>query len=123
MNYRKLYAEYFNIEIPSEYDIHHIDFDLTNNNIDNLILLPKSLHRKYHWVLNHFNSPTNKTLVVYDAKIRLEGNNFDVSALRRLGETMEEIEKWRIKKNNADYDLYCRGGENGRTLLQGDMDS
>lgn len=48
MNYRKLYAEYFNIEIPSEYDIHHIDFDKNNNDIKNLLLLPKDLHRRLH---------------------------------------------------------------------------
>lgn len=52
MNYRKLYENHYGINIPPEYDIHHIDFNRDNNKIDNLILLPKRLHRKLHWVRN-----------------------------------------------------------------------
>lgn len=52
MNYRKLYAKHYGIKIPPEYDIHHIDFDRNNNNIENLLLLPKKLHRKLHHVRN-----------------------------------------------------------------------
>lgn len=48
MNYRKKYKDYFKIHFGSEYDIHHIDFNHENNDIDNLLLLPKKLHRKLH---------------------------------------------------------------------------
>lgn len=48
-NYRKYYKEYYGIDFGSEYDIHHIDFDRNNNSIENLLLLPKSLHNKYHF--------------------------------------------------------------------------
>lgn len=32
-NYRKYYKEYYGIDFGSEYDIHHIDFDRSNNDI------------------------------------------------------------------------------------------
>ena len=34
--------------IPDGYDVHHIDFDKTNNSIDNLVLLTKSEHHSLH---------------------------------------------------------------------------
>lgn len=52
MDYRRLYERHYGIKIPPEYDVHHIDFNRDNNNIDNLLLLPKSLHKKLHWVRN-----------------------------------------------------------------------
>ena len=48
MTYRKFYAAYFGISIPREYDIHHIDFNRENNEISNLILLPRALHQRLH---------------------------------------------------------------------------
>lgn len=36
------------ISIPKCYDIHHTDFNKTNNNINNLKLLSKIEHRKLH---------------------------------------------------------------------------
>lgn len=52
MNYRKFFSDYYNIEIPKEYDIHHIDFNRENNKIQNLIVIPYKLHRKYHFLRN-----------------------------------------------------------------------
>lgn len=34
--------------IPDDWDVHHIDFDKTNNNISNLLALPKDEHTKLH---------------------------------------------------------------------------
>lgn len=52
MNYRKLYERHYGIKIPPEYEIHHIDFNRNNNDIINLLLIPKQLHRQLHWVRN-----------------------------------------------------------------------
>lgn len=40
--------EYYNGPIPKGYEIHHIDFDRSNNDISNLQLLSRSEHRKIH---------------------------------------------------------------------------
>ena len=46
-DYRKIYKDYYGIEFSSEYQIHHLDLDRTNNEIWNLLLLPKKLHQQY----------------------------------------------------------------------------
>ena len=51
-NYREKYKRYYNIEFDENYVVHHIDLDRTNNDISNLLLLPKGLHAKYHMILN-----------------------------------------------------------------------
>ena len=40
--------EYYNGPIPNGYHIHHIDRNKSNNQIENLILLKESAHRKLH---------------------------------------------------------------------------
>lgn len=40
--------EYHNGEIPEDCEIHHIDSDKSNNDIDNLKLIKQSKHRKLH---------------------------------------------------------------------------
>ena len=48
MDYRRHYKQRYDIEFGSDYDIHHIDMNHENNDITNLILLPKVLHQKLH---------------------------------------------------------------------------
>lgn len=43
-----MYAYRYGIDIPSDYDIHHIDLDHSNNEIGNLLLLPHALHIRLH---------------------------------------------------------------------------
>ena len=40
--------EFYNTKIPDGYEVHHIDFDRSNNNISNLQLLTVSEHKKLH---------------------------------------------------------------------------
>lgn len=51
MNYRKYYEKETNKKIPKGWDVHHLDFNRKNNNISNLVALPKELHSKYHFLL------------------------------------------------------------------------
>tara|TARA_R110002050_G_scaffold151156_1_gene278115 strand:+ start:446 stop:676 length:231 start_codon:yes stop_codon:yes gene_type:complete len=47
INYRKLYTENIGA-IPNDWDVHHIDFNHDNNNLDNLIAVPKIVHTVIH---------------------------------------------------------------------------
>jgi len=47
-NYRKLYEKHHDVKLPSDWDVHHIDGDRSNNNIDNLIALSREDHIKVH---------------------------------------------------------------------------
>jgi CRISPR/Cas system CSM-associated protein Csm2 small subunit len=50
--YRKIYESALHIEIEKDFAIHHIDFNRENNDITNLVALPRGLHNKYHLHLN-----------------------------------------------------------------------
>lgn len=56
MNYRKLYEKECHIKIPKNYEIHHIDMNRENNDITNLVMLPKKLHKQYHYRLTILRS-------------------------------------------------------------------
>jgi hypothetical protein len=50
-NYRKFYEEQTGKKIPKDFDVHHIDFNRNNNDIINLVAIPKKLHKKYHAII------------------------------------------------------------------------
>lgn len=47
-DYRRIYVENTGIDIPDGYDIHHLDLNRNNNEILNLVALPRKLHQKFH---------------------------------------------------------------------------
>lgn len=47
-DYKKIYENYFGIKIPSGFDIHHLNLSHSDNRIENLLMLPYSVHMKYH---------------------------------------------------------------------------
>ena len=49
----KFIYESINGPVPEGYEIHHIDFNKYNNDISNLIALPREQHKKYHACVNY----------------------------------------------------------------------
>ncbi|MGB3465659.1 MAG: HNH endonuclease [Cyclobacteriaceae bacterium] len=49
MDYRKAYKNYYG-EYPNDCEIHHMDHDINNNDVSNLVCITKELHKKYHSV-------------------------------------------------------------------------
>lgn len=47
-NYRKKYERFYGEKLPDGYEVHHLDLDRVNNSINNLIAIPKDVHRAYH---------------------------------------------------------------------------
>jgi len=47
MKYIKLYVDKYG-KIQFDHNIHHIDINRNNNNLDNLVSIPIDLHKKYH---------------------------------------------------------------------------
>ena len=109
-NYRKYYKDYYGIDFDSSYVIHHIDFDRSNNDINNLILLPSKLHSRYHFLLTGFNSDkNNKGIASLDFKIVSECGSipmFGINMMKNLCETMVEIDKWVRIKSDMDREKY-----------------
>lgn len=71
-NYRKIYECRCKIKIPKDYEIHHINLNHNDNNIMNLVMLPKKLHSKYHIYLNLLN---NRYSIVTKLQSVIENGN------------------------------------------------
>lgn len=108
-NYRKYYKEYYGIDFGSEYVIHHIDFDRSNNDIRNLILLPKKLHRQYHFILTALGAENG---IIENFNLRMDGKTnqpiteYQIKMFVDLLDVLKELRKWKQYKNNLEYNLY-----------------
>lgn len=96
-NYREKYKRYYGIDFGSEYSIHHIDFDRTNNDISNLLLLPKELHAKYHMILNAISICPDKPKADGFIDVRISNamiTDYNAKMFELLPETIAECNKW-----------------------------
>lgn len=109
MNYRKFYEKQCNIKIPKGYEIHHIDRNRENNDIKNLVMLPKKLHKQYHFRLTILNSFTFKvyTEITSVVETGCGYNNWFINEyfkrISDFNEVWEECCKWN------DYKYYLLG--------------
>lgn len=92
-NYRQHYKEYFGIEFDNSFAVHHIDKNRNNNDISNLILLPKSLHSKFHLTSSFYQQGYilfNPTLQY----ISPSGLTYEQDMFKHYVECFAEIQKW-----------------------------
>jgi hypothetical protein len=108
-NYREKYKRYYNIDFGSEYVVHHIDENKQNNDISNLLLLPRKLHSKYHacklqYMMTPYYSDLSPSGSISRSLYRTTYNEFE--------EILEEAEKWVNLKYSMDmgykeaYDMF-----------------
>lgn len=94
VNYVKFYKKALDIDFDSStYEVHHLDFDRTNNSIANLLLLPKKLHRKYHMTKEILAA----TPCVMTIQSSLTGYSYleeHIKALRDYADVVDECRKW-----------------------------
>lgn len=105
MNYRKIYENYYSIKIPKGFVIHHIDEDRSNNEIQNLLMMPAELHTKWHSIKQRCGrSQMMKTL---DYMFDLDNNHFFViaSMLEKYMGVRIEVQEWISEKQFMDYML------------------
>lgn len=112
MNYRRLYENHYGITIPPEYDIHHIDFNRENNEIENLLLIPKELHKRLH-------SVRNTSCVNLDRFFDFQGiqeqrpMDYERRCIDAALDVYDELQIWSTRKNNEDMAYgqigYCPG--------------
>lgn len=108
-NYREKYKRHYNIDFGSDFVVHHIDENRQNNDIENLLLLPRELHSKYHaYKSQHMMTPYYPELS-YSASMarglyRMTYNDFE--------KILEEAEEWVHRKYLMDmgykeaYDMF-----------------
>ena len=100
-NYRQYVEWFYGIKIPSNYEVHHIDLDRTNCDIENLLILPKDLHHRYHYCLTSFKGGDTFTANV---NMKLGTNSrYELQMYSKLALTLMECQKW------IEYKMYLDG--------------
>ena len=101
MQYRTMFKKYYGINFSEDYDVHHIDLNHSNDDIENLMLIPKELHHKYHKYMNAVDG--GNITKSFNAKIcgnMVNSNSYTLEMIRQLIEVIEECNKW------YDYKMY-----------------
>lgn len=109
-DYRKKYKRFYTIEFNEDFAIHHIDFDRSNNDISNLLLLPKELHARYHLIVNALSicPQTLRASGFIDIRLSSEAvTDYGATMLNKLPETLSECRKWLMWKE-ASYSEEAR---------------
>ena len=111
-NYREKYKRYYGIEFGKEFDVHHLDLNHDNNDISNLLLLPKELHHKYHMALSWLVPKDG--FVKLD--VRIHGNIADLHSLQLQAmdnfiQVLKECQEWSDKKFSMDLQKYMHEKE------------
>lgn len=107
MNYREKYKQHYGIDFGPEYEVHHLDLNHQNDDIENLLLLPRKLHHQYHFALARLPMANGRLDV--DVKIRgiLDGgqamNAYILSALSDFVDVYYKCQDWK------DYKAYLDG--------------
>ena len=104
MQYRKFFKEYYGIDFSNDYEVHHIDLNHYNNDIKNLMLLPKELHRKYHKCLNEIHEENH--IITFKPVIcgnECNSYNYTMQLITQISSVIEECKKW------YDYKMFLDG--------------
>ena len=59
-DYRKFYKDYYGISFNDDMVIHHLDWNRNNNDISNLLLIPKEIHNMFHKSCLHVQDSFNR---------------------------------------------------------------
>jgi hypothetical protein len=108
-DYRKKFKKHYGIDFDGQkYHIHHIDCNRENNDINNLMMLPKKLHQQYHFYKNIMDSYIDNGHFKFEMKIKniFTNNVYEnrmVEDLIKFIDIRNECSKW------GDYKCYLNG--------------
>lgn len=108
---REKYSEVFNIDVPQDYDIHHLDHNYKNNEIINLVAIPRDLHRAYHEL---FDKYVNLGHSISSILLKLKTCKTELEDLRILYDCIIKFKYIQILanqngKNNNILPTTCKG--------------
>ena len=69
-DYRLKYKKHHNINLCKDIDVHHIDWNKNNNDINNLIAVPKMVHVVIHQSGYLNREEINSLILIYNEKTR-----------------------------------------------------
>lgn len=96
MEYRELFKQYYKIDFDSNWEIHHIDLNHQNDNINNLMLLPSKLHKEYHNIIWELQGIADGEYIKIS---KIAGNNtgyiaFEEKLIKRFYEVMWNVSRY-----------------------------
>lgn len=102
-DYKKVYAERFGISWDNDLEIHHIDRNRENNEISNLILLPRELHSELHkWlneIRNYEGASGKDVLTLMQEQVLNIGNTFVADSIEGLANVLSKCMRWGFLKS------------------------
>ena len=103
MDYRKFYEQILNVKLKKEEEVHHLDRNRGNNEINNLVAIPRKLHRQYHLCLimcefgfKHFNNCSEEIFNAYYCEIKKW--HIQIEKLKKIE---KEIDLYIQKRNSV----------------------
>ena len=97
VKYRRFYFEQVGKVYDSNFAIHHINFDRSDNRIDNLVALPKGLHSRYHFLKRiKVSGIPELDMIGSSAEVR-EAEYFEqkiINVYQDFYDTLRESAKW-----------------------------
>lgn len=114
-NYRRKYIKHYGdelrrigIKFGNGYIIHHIDGDRNNNDIRNLLMLPRYLHSKYH---AHKSKVENISMPLEIHGNRFNAYSMDIAEIKEFLEILEECNRWHDLKTRMDAEIERKAAE------------
>ena len=110
-NYRKFYEKYLGVKLENYEAVHHIDFNRNNNDILNLVAMPKWLHNKYHML---YKIHIGKYFIDISLNNPEFGNSINKEYLKSLSKMIDVIEECKYymeKRNSLIYNKYIDNGK------------
>lgn len=100
INYRKFYSEITGIKVPKGFEVHHIDLNRENNQIENLVAIPIGLHAKYHLLLPYVSQEINlRRRLLSSVDTGHAYNGFIAEKIKEFTEVHQECIKWMDFRN------------------------
>lgn len=103
-NYRAEYERIYG-KIPEGFVIHHIDGNRNNNDISNLLMIPKKLHAKYHMM-------KTSALAIFGKEIPIDMNEWELLMLKHYIDSIIEMKTY----INLKYSIYSSIWSNSKIV-------
>lgn len=103
IDYRKIYFDSTGVEIPKNYEIHHIDFDRSNNTIQNLVALPTDIHRLYHQLEMWYSNYVIKDKLITFTVNSPNQNDINLESLVSYKRCVKVIHKFIVFRDSMVY--------------------
>ena len=102
--HRLIYEDYYGVTLLSQTDVHHIDGNKLNNDVNNLELLSHSEHRRYHMLgeNNPMKSESARIKLSEYAKGRKRDKSVYIKQSKTLSKSQNALGIYRVSKVNCN---------------------